>query len=106
MPFFPVVWIILYIMTCLSMGLILRRKDDQKRLLRILFQLFLNFFWCYPFFVRQNPLNGLVCLVVLDWIAIWYAIKAWPVRKISSILFRPYLVWLRFATYLNLYLYN
>lgn len=91
----------------LSMGLILQRKDDRKRLLRILFlfQLFLNFFWCYLFFVRQNPLNGFVCIVALVWIVILYTIKAWPVRKISSILFWPYLVWLCFATYLNLYIY-
>lgn len=104
---FPVVWTILYIMMGLSMGLILQRKDDRKRLLRILFlfQLFLNFFWCYLFFVRQNPLNGLVCIVALVWIVILYTIKAWPVRKISSILFWPYLVWLCFATYLNLYIY-
>ena len=104
---FPVVWTILYIMMGLSMGLILQRKDDRKRFLRILFlfQLFLNFFWCYLFFVRQNPLNGLVCIVALVWIVILYTIKAWPVRKISSILFWPYLVWLCFATYLNLYIY-
>ena len=73
---FPVVWTILYIMTGLSLGLILLKSDDRKRFLRTLFffQLFLNFFWCYLFFYRQNPLNGLVCIVVLDWIAIWYAI--------------------------------
>ncbi|EEO27398.2 TspO/MBR family protein [Oxalobacter paraformigenes] len=104
---FPVVWTILYIMTGLSMGLILLKSDDRKRFLRtlFLFQLFLNFFWCYLFFYRQNPLNGLVCIVVLDWIAIWYAVKAWPVKKISSILFWPYIAWLCFATYLNLYIY-
>lgn len=104
---FPIVWTILYIMMGLSIGLILLQQTRQKRLLLTLFifQLLLNFFWCMVFFVNQSPLNGLICIVVLDWLVIWYTIRAWPVKKISSILFWPYVAWLCFATYLNLYIY-
>lgn len=104
---FPIVWTVLYIMTGLSMGLVLQRKNQRKRLLLMLFlfQLFLTFFWCYLFFVCQNPLNGLICIVVLLWSVIWYAIQAWPVSRTASFLFWPYSVWLCFATYLNLYIH-
>ena len=104
---FPIVWTILYIFMGLSIGLIYLTDSDQKPALRNLFivQLFLNFLWCVIFFVRQNILGGLICIILLDWIVIWYAIRAWPVRKLSSILFWPYILWISFATYLNLYIY-
>ena len=104
---FPIVWTILYIFMGLSIGLISLTGSDQKQALKSLFifQLFLNFLWSDLFFVRQNPLAGLVCIVLLDWLVIWYAFRAWPVRKLSSILFWPYIVWIGFATFLNLYIY-
>lgn len=50
---FPIVWTVLYIMTGLSMGLVLQRKNQRKRLLLMLFlfQLFL----VLPFFRLPEP---------------------------------------------------
>lgn len=104
---FPIAWTILYIFMGVSIGLIYLTDSDEKTALRnlFIFQLFLNFLWSMIFFVRQNMLGGLICIVLLDWLIIWYAIRAWPVRKLSSILFWPYIAWVSFATFLNLFIY-
>ena len=104
---FPIAWTILYIFMGLSIGLVYLTDSDQKPALRnlFIFQLFLNFLWSMIFFVRQNITGGLICIVLLDWLVIWYAFRAWPIRKLSSILFWPYIAWLGFATYLNLFIY-
>lgn len=104
---FSIAWTILYILMGLSIGLIYLTDSDQKPALRnlFIFQLFFNFMWSMIFFVRQNITGGLICIVMLEWLLIWYAFRAWPIRKLSSILFWPYIAWVGFATYLNIYIY-
>ena len=107
---FPLVWTLLYILTGLSMGLVLLsdNKRKYKALLLFAFQLGLNFFWCYLFFICKSTGGALLCLIVLTGTAVCYATGSWPVRKTAAILFVPYIAWLCFALYLNLYiwLYN
>ncbi len=107
---FPIVWTSLYILTGLSMGLILLSDDRRKykALLLFTFQLGLNFLWCYLFFICEKTGVALLCLIVLTGTAIHYTFGSWRIRKTASILFIPYIAWLCFALYLNLYiwLYN
>lgn len=104
---FPIAWTVLYILMGLSIGLIYLTDSDQKPALRnlFIFQLFFNFMWSIVFFVRQNISGGLICIVILEWLLIWYAFRTWPIRKLSSILFWPYIAWVGFAIYLNIYIY-
>ena len=91
---FPLVWTLLYILTGLSMGMVLLADDRRKYkvLLLFAFKLGLNYLCCYLFFICQS------C----------YIACSWPVRKIAALLFIPYIAWIGFALYLNLYiwLYN
>ena len=107
---FPIAWSILYLCMGLSIGWVLNTNSRKKKyLLKIfLLQLFLNFTWSISFFYFQSPLAGLVNIVLLEVVMIYYALSVYPVRRVSSLLFVPYVLWVSFASYLNFYilLYN
>lgn len=104
---FPVAWTILYICMGISIGLIIDSDGYQKRYLTGLFaiQLILNFLWSVFFFYLRNPLLGLIDIILLEIFLMYYAMQSHPRYKLSSILFIPYILWVGFATYLNLYIY-
>lgn len=107
---FPIAWSIIYLCMGISIGLILIANTAKKIELVTLFciQLILNFAWSILFFYFRNPFLGLVDILLLDICVTIFAVKSYPVRKVSSILFWPYIAWIFFATYLNgyIFLYN
>lgn len=105
---FPIVWTILYICMGLSIACIVCRKNPREMLFINLFsiQIVLNFLWSISFFYLQNPLLGLVNIILLDIVVAIYLLNAYhKANKFSFIMFIPYMLWLLFATYLNLYIY-
>ena len=104
---FPIAWSILYLCMGISIGLILLTNSRRKSTLIGLFvvQLVLNFLWSFLFFYMRNPFWGLIDIILLDILLIIYAVKSYPVKKWSSILFMPYILWVLFATYLNAYIF-
>lgn len=107
---FPIAWGIIYLCMGISIGIIFLSNSIKKKELIKLFciQLFSNFAWSILFFYMQNPLLGFIDILILDISVTMYAIKSYPIRKVSSLLFLPYIIWIYFATYLNGYilLYN
>lgn len=103
---FPVVWSILYVCMGVSIGLIINSDKAERSFLVKLFsiQLFFNFLWSINFFYLQNPLLGLLNIILLDIFVFNYIVKSYPVNRVSSILFVPYMCWILFATYLNGYI--
>lgn len=103
---FPIAWSIIYLCIGISIGLILISGSIKKLELTKLFciQLIFNFAWSILFFYLQNPLLGFIDILILDICVTMYAIKSYPIRKVSSFLFLPYLLWIYFATYLNGYI--
>lgn len=104
---FPIAWTALYILMGISISLIIMSSHYLKKALIILFvlQLIVNFLWSIFFFYLQNPFLGLIDIVILDIMVIFYIIKSYSVSKISTWLLIPYLLWILFATYLNTYIY-
>ena len=104
---FSIVWGLLYVCMGCSIGLISDSKKDLKYRMLALFivQLVLNFLWSVTFFYLQSPLFGLVNIVMLDIVVIWYSISVYRVSRYSSWVMVPYVIWLLFATYLNFYIY-
>ncbi len=103
---FGVAWSILYLCMGVSIGLIINSGSSRMGYFIRLFavQLVLNFMWSILFFYFRNPLLGAIDIILLDILIILYAIKSWPQFKASSLLFVPYILWVSFATYLNLYI--
>lgn len=105
---FPIAWSIIYVCMGISIGLIIYSAAVVERrffMKTFLIQLFLNFSWSIGFFYLQNPLLGLINILLLDLFVIRYTLTSFPVNKASSILFIPYVIWLLLATYLNGYIW-
>lgn len=103
---FPIAWSTIYLCIGVSVGLILLSKSNKKKPLVKLFgtQLFLNFAWSILFFFFRSPAMGMIDILLLDFFVTKYAVKSYPVKKTSSMLFWPYMAWIYFATYLNGYI--
>ena len=102
---FGPVWTILYILIGISLYLFWNtRKKANKNpgYLIYIFSLFANFLWAFFFFGLQSPLYGLIdilCMILLTGLNIYYFQK---VSKASAVILVPYLLWICFATYLNI----
>lgn len=107
---FPIAWSILYVLMGVSIGLIINSNSRKKKYFIKIFllQLFLNFTWSISFFYFQSPIAGLVNIVLLEIVIIYYALSVYSIRRLSTVLFIPYVLWVSFASYLNFYilLYN
>lgn len=109
---FPVVWGILYTLMGISVGLILNRffVSATAKLAVGLFaaQLVFNVLWSVTFFYLKNPVSALIVILILEALLCCYAFFSYKIQKASSYLFIPYILWVAFATYLNIYvlMYN
>lgn len=103
---FPVVWSLLYIGMGLSIGLIISANGPRKLFFTALFaiQLALNFTWSIVFFYNKNPSLAFIVIIMLLVVILYYAIKAYAPYRASFLLFAPYILWVSFAAYLNLYI--
>ncbi len=104
---FPVVWGILYLLLGISLGLLWAASNiPLRRPLLWLFglQLALHLSWNILFFYMRDPALGLINLIALDLTGVLFFAGALRVKRNVAWLFLPYLVWILFATYLNLYI--
>lgn len=104
---FPIVWTILYVFMAIALTLLWTSNTKGKKAAFLLFiiQLFLNFIWSWLFFHLQEP--GLALLdIVLLWFTILLTIKYfWTHTRYGSYLLMPYLAWVTYAFYLNVFIW-
>ena len=101
---FMPVWSILYCSIFLAFLLYIFTPVQNKKSGYVYFtvQLALNLLWTPAFFYLKNIVLALVVIIWLD-ILVALTIKSfYKVSKISALLLIPYLVWVLFATYLNI----
>jgi len=100
---FGPVWTVLYLMMALSLYLIWKQNADNKDAISWFgFQLLLNSVWSIAFFGFQSPSCGLGIIILL-WLAILITIiKFYKLSKPAAWLLIPYLLWVSFASILNL----
>lgn len=96
---FGIVWPILYILMSISA---FRTFQETRKL--FLIQLFFNAIWSWLFFAFHMPVIALLNIWLLIALNIKLAITMFRVDSISGFLFVPYIVWLFFASYLNLFI--
>ena len=96
---FGVVWPILYILMMVSAFL------AHKKIFSIfIIQLFFNAAWSWLFFRFQMPLIALLDIYLLIAINIYILNLMYKENKLAFFLFIPYVVWISFASYLNLFI--
>ena len=61
-----------------------------------------------PMLLKMHQILYFIDILLLDIFVIYYMMKSYSIKKMSSLLFIPYILWLLLATYLNGYimLYN
>ena len=102
---FSIVWAVLYVMMGLSLSFLMSRRPASWLLGLWGAQLALNFLWSLLFFMFRSPLWGLVDILLLDFLVVFYIVKVYATSVVSSWLFVPYALWLLLATYLNAYIF-
>ena len=103
---FPIVWTILYILMGVSYGILKDKKllDEKSKIIYYL-QLFVNALWPILFFTLKYRLFAFIWIILLDILVIIMIIDFYKKNKLSGILQIPYLIWVLFASYLNLFIY-
>jgi len=96
-----------FIMLCFSLYLVKLITVITAIRFWLLFgaQFVLNISWNYVFFNQHNISLGLVILILLTLLILFYTFSFIPKLKKTTLLVLPYTVWLCLATSLNLYIY-
>ena len=96
---FGIVWPILYILMMISAFL-----SYEKIFIVFNIQLVLNAAWSWLFFKFQMPLVSLLDIYLLIALNIFILTLMFKESKLAFLLFIPYVVWISFASYLNLFI--
>lgn len=103
---FPIVWSLLYTLMGVSYTrLELRGLTDDGTKLIYYTQLVFNLLWPIAFFALGWRLFALIWILLLDLLVLAMVVRFYRSEKLSGQLQIPYLVWVLFATYLNIGFY-
>lgn len=101
---FPPVWSILYFTMFTALLLYIFKPVQNKKSGYIYFaaQLTFNLLWTPSFFYLQNIVLALIMITILDIFVVLTIKSFYKVSKTSALILVPYLIWVLFATYLNI----
>jgi len=104
---FAPVWTMLYILMGIAAGLVWDRYESDKYEVKnalVIFaaQLLLNLLWSILFFGLRNPMLAMLEIVVLLLIIYETHYKFKNISKMAGYLLVPYILWVGFATILNI----
>lgn len=101
---FPIVWSILYLFLGLTYNSF-RNKSDNIEIIKLYYlQLFVNLIWPLLFFSFKLRFFSILWIILLLAL-VSLLIKKLEKDRFSFYLLIPYLLWLIFATYLNIGIY-
>ena len=104
---FSPVWNILYITLFVSFFSIKSKCLKWCEPLNyFLIQLFFNLIWTYLFFVLKRVDLSLLDIFLMIIFTFLTIIKSYNYTKFGSLILIPYLIWICFAFYLNLFIYK
>ncbi len=105
---FAPVWTTLYLLMGVAAYLVwregLKKSEVQRALLYFVFQLICNFLWSFLFFYLRSPLLAFADIVLLWILIVLTMIKFYKISKPAAYLLIPYLLWVSFASILNLFI--
>ena len=101
---FGPVWTTLYAMIVVSIAIYLRNRPSNAGhsvTALLVVHIVSNLIWTPLFFRLQSMALALVDIVILDITLALLIVAFWKVSKPASVLLWPYMLWVSFATYLN-----
>lgn len=103
---FPIAWTIIYLLIGISYTLLKEKGEVPKETQQLYYtQLIFNYLWTFIFFVFRLRLLSVLWIIILDVLVIIMTYQFYKQNKLSGILLIPYILWLLFATYLNISIY-
>jgi tryptophan-rich sensory protein len=103
---FAPVWIALYTLMGVSFYLVLDKglnnKDIRYASTVFCIHLLVNALWSFAFFGAQSPLAGLFVILPLLFLIAYTMKLFYPISNTASYLLIPYLLWVSFASVLNI----
>ncbi len=104
---FPIVWTILYILMGISSYIIYTSSDKNKNKALTIYgvQLFVNMFWTFFFFNLRWYLFSFIWILLLIGLVSYMIYLFYKIDKKAGLFQVPYLIWLVFASYLNIMIF-
>ena len=103
---FPIAWTIIYLLIGISYTLLKEKGEEPKETKQLYYiQLIFNYLWTFIFFVFKLRLLSVLWIIILDILVIVMTYQFYKQNKLSGLLLIPYVLWLLFATYLNISIY-
>lgn len=102
---FPIAWSILYLLIGISYYIYRKNNYDKKTIQIYYIGLILNALWSIIFFVLKLRLLSIIWIIALIIITIILFINYKKQNKTSAYLLIPYIIWLTYATYINIGVY-
>ena len=103
---FPIVWSLLYILMGISQALLLTNGQTTELTNKSYYwQLIVNLIWPIIFFILKWRLIAFIWIILLLILVINMIYQFYKQNKLAGLLQIPYLIWVSFATYLNLFFY-
>lgn len=104
---FPLVWVVLYAMMGIAFYFVITSargsySDHKSAVTYFILQLIVNFSWSIIFFRFEALLIAAVTIILLDLLVLITMMMFRLINKLSFWLMIPYLIWILFATYLNI----
>ena len=102
---FAPVWIFLYATLLIALILFtikITKTEKFRGYIYFIFQMLLNLAWSPAFFIQQNIKLALGLIILLDLFAVLMLRRFFIVSKMSGAILIPYILWILFATYLNI----
>ena len=99
---FPVVLSILYLLMSISLYLILQKSKNNKAIQLYFTQLIFNSLWTLIFFGFKLYFLSFIWILILTIMIVIMIYEFYHLSKIASFINIPYLLWVIFASYLNL----
>ena len=100
---FPIVWNILYLLIGISYYIYRKNNNDNPLTIKLYYiQLILNYLWSIIFFTLKLRTLAVIWIIVLAITIIYLMIRFYKEERTIFYLFIPYILWVLFATYLNI----
>lgn len=101
---FPIAWSLIYLAIGIAAWLVWRQAERGELgvpLALFFFQLVCNVLWSVAFFGMRDPLLGLFAMAALIGAVVATTLSFAKISRAAGWLFLPYILWLSYATALN-----